>query len=193
MAFFPLSPLDLDCADLVLTPGRRDGFEHLCGYEMTSERRIGPRTDRKAAAILFPFALIADLNDAQNRVFLHHNHPSSQALSPTDLRQVLAFPGLAALFAHGHDGSSYVAKRGGNRLGERAIHEAEVAVAKAFGQAVGDGHLHRENAKAFYCHAIAILLMERPAINYEYRFSRVIDRKFRRVFGDDRGLIPLIG
>lgn len=193
MAFFPLSPIDLECADLVLTRGRRDGFEHLSGYETTTGRRIGPRTDRKAGAILFPSALIADLNDRENRVVLHHNHPSSQALSPTDLRQVLAFPGLAALFAHGHDGSSYAVERGAIRLGERGVQDAEVQVAKAFREAVGDGRLHRDNAKAFYCHAIAILLTKRGVINYGYQFSRVIDRKCRRIFGDDQGLMQFIG
>ncbi|WP_316159633.1 PLxRFG domain-containing protein [Bradyrhizobium sp. SZCCHNRI3042] len=102
---FPIregEPLGAQAQAHVLKRGIATGAEHLIAYDKNGEVISYGRGGR--TNISMPPALTAAMNDPNERVVVHHNHPSDSLLSPVDIA-MLSKPGLAAVWAHGHRGS----------------------------------------------------------------------------------------
>jgi hypothetical protein len=96
------TPLGEQAQNFVVRRGRLTKTEHLVALDANgnaishlegSEHRVGMSDDLKRALL-----------DPNARVVVHHNHPDNTALSIQDWAQ-FAYPGLHAVWAHGHEGA----------------------------------------------------------------------------------------
>ena len=89
--------------DEVLKRGRATGNEHLMLISPDGSSAFelaGSPTNTGSSPEMFKV-----MNDPASDVIAHHNHPSSRSLSNSDV-SFLVRPGMSAVWAHGHDGTS---------------------------------------------------------------------------------------
>lgn len=90
--------------DFTLAMGRKTGNEWLAAIGPNGDAVWTQEGDQRSINFLPQFEQMA-LNPASDMV-VHHNHPSGRSLSAPDV-SILAFPGIKAVWAHGHNGNVY--------------------------------------------------------------------------------------
>jgi hypothetical protein len=103
-------------ADLVFTAGRRDGFEHIAAVDQSSGQILHMRTDGRAGSVGLDLGRVMEF--PTDSIVVHHNHPSSTALSEPDLL-MLRFPAFSHIVAVGHNGNVSIARLGEAFRGDR--------------------------------------------------------------------------
>jgi hypothetical protein len=82
-----------------------DGFEWVAAYSVSSPATLFLCSEQKQALSgISP--TVAHLLESQSSA-LHHNHPSSDPLSPGDYKSFQTFPLLQEIYAYGHDRLSW--------------------------------------------------------------------------------------
>jgi len=102
--------LDTEQRDYVLENGRTNGVEFLSNYDMETGEILG-RADGEKSFVGFPPDLLLAISDVTRQISLHHNHPKSSSFSGQDLFMLNEYEGMREIWAHGHNGSSYFARR----------------------------------------------------------------------------------
>jgi N12 class adenine-specific DNA methylase len=97
----PGQPLGRQAQAHVIERGRRTGLEHMVAFDEGGNVLANGHGSHHDIEV--PANLIAALDNPKSRIVVHHNHPSDGSLSTVDISQ-LARPGLAAIWAHGHNG-----------------------------------------------------------------------------------------
>jgi hypothetical protein len=93
----------------ILDEGTRTGMEHLTVADVQTGAVLSGRSGRQDG-VDFDQITIDALADPVSRLVMQHNHPRSSSFSGADLA-ALGQPGATAIFAHGHNGTDYVALR----------------------------------------------------------------------------------
>lgn len=107
--------LDQEQKDYVVRNGQRANREFLTSYDNATGEAIAPEMG-SVNHVTIPDTLMALYRDPMRSITSHHNHPGSSSFSPQDLSMVSDMPGLKGLWAHGHNGSSFYAEKGTDRL-----------------------------------------------------------------------------
>ncbi|MCV0395491.1 MAG: hypothetical protein K5872_22345 [Rhizobiaceae bacterium] len=89
--------------DKVVAAGRKDGIEHLS--VVGADGKVVSEGAGKANFVSFPPGLVEKFLTEGADLVAHHNHPAGTSLSRPDI-SFLAYPGLTAVWAHGHEGTS---------------------------------------------------------------------------------------
>lgn len=100
-----------DAEAFVLGNGRRNGREFFVAYDLRDGREVGRGGGVAEDMAFLPTDLVQVLSERAARVMLHHNHPNGFSLSLKDISVLFGHPGLHELIVHGHDGSSFGARR----------------------------------------------------------------------------------
>ena len=107
-------PIGGEAQNYVLEHGRKTGFEHLIAIGKNG-KPLAPIAGSKTGVGITP-ELDAAIRDHGESVVIHHNHPSNNSLSGADIH-MLTYPGLASVWAHGHEGGVYKAELHDNAKG----------------------------------------------------------------------------
>lgn len=97
-------PIGHQAQQAVLERGRATGVEHLVALDKDGNAIVWGRGIRNN--IQPPERLLSAALDPNAEIVVHHNHPLNSALSGGDIA-MFAFPGVASVWAHGHDGAVY--------------------------------------------------------------------------------------
>lgn len=97
-------PIGHQAQQAVLERGRATGIEHLVALDKDGNAMVWGRGIRNN--IQPPERLLSAALDPNAEIVIHHNHPLNSALSGGDIA-MFAFPGVASVWAHGHDGAVY--------------------------------------------------------------------------------------
>jgi hypothetical protein len=87
----------------VVGQGKRTGNEWVVGFDGQGNVRLHQEGTDKSGGTTPEFDAL--LLDATADAVAHHNHPRSTTASLTDAAHLI-YPGLSAIWAHGHDGTS---------------------------------------------------------------------------------------
>ncbi|MCB1460896.1 MAG: strawberry notch family protein [Nitratireductor sp.] len=161
----------------VVEAGKRDGVEHLVMIDGHGNR-IGVNSGSKNN-VQFTEEMLSQIRREDAHLIVHHNHPSSHSLSPADIMQ-LANPGIYAVYAHGHNGTSFRASLNRdvreslmgypareNLLWLRDAAERAYAVGyRILNQRTSSGKMKIEDAQAVDAHLMNLILRESGMIDY---------------------------
>jgi N12 class adenine-specific DNA methylase/predicted RNA methylase len=101
----PRSPtLAADARDIVVSRGRATDREHIIALNAQGQVVING-AGVKSNVNLTPEAFTL-LKNADEQIVIHHNHPNNSSVSGPDVA-MLAYPGVVAIYAHGHNGRSF--------------------------------------------------------------------------------------
>lgn len=157
--------LDAVERDYVLETGRETMTEHLVAYDARTgaviERKEGDRS-----SVEFTPSLVAALDDPKNRIILHHNHPRSSSLSLPDMMVVTKRQGAAAIYAHGHNGSVFYARRGRKVFRKKTVDTVESAVQRSLQILISRGVMSVPDANLMHHHLIWLHLHKLEQITY---------------------------
>lgn len=167
--------LDGDARSYVVGHGKATGCEYLFAYDLDTEKEICRHSDGEPERVGIPATLAAAGADARRRIVIHHNHPNGSSLSAADLRLFEYLPGVAAIFAHSHDGKTYgttILQRG--NIG-RALRQVQGVVTE----------WHRSNALVapatrldgawITTHVLCLILQAAGLI--DYRFHKIAEQR----------------
>lgn len=170
----PLAPQDLALRAQVLGAATAEGAagEHLAARNLVDGREWPALTSGERNRVEIPADLRAVLADPAAQVALHHDHPDGTSFSAADLRLLDRYPGLQAVFAHGHDGTSYQAGRAASAAPvAEAEKVARAAVAQELARAVSNGRLWSRESAEFRRHAVNAAMAKAGVINYIVHWS----------------------
>lgn len=105
-----MPPWSIHARSDVLSKGIARGIEFLAGMDESTGLLVAEASGTRGNVVIPP-ALLAAIDDPKRRISVHHNHPGSSSFSTDDLIQLSGRPGMSDLWAHGHDGSAYRARR----------------------------------------------------------------------------------
>jgi len=180
----PLAPQDLALRAQVLGAATAEGAagEHLAARNLVDGREWAALTSGERNKVEIPADLRAVLADPAAQVALHHDHPDATSFSATDLRLLDRYPGLQAVFAHGHDGTSYQAGRAAEAVSvAEAEKVARAAVAQELARAVSTGRLWSRESAEFRRHAVNAAMAKAGVINYIVHWSPGAEQRWNDV------------
>jgi hypothetical protein len=90
--------------DYLIGRGKETGNEHLVIYDSRTKSVMESGTSGQNNKVSFSPEVKKLINDPNNDLAIHHNHPADRALSNKDL-QSLAGRGVGSIVAHTHDGN----------------------------------------------------------------------------------------
>lgn len=159
--------LDREAESYVRTKGIEDNVEFLVAYNRTDGRELTRHSSGEKHHVSFTPEFVKAIENADNQVIAHHNHPSSTSLSGQDVAMLWHYPGLRRLYAHGHDGTSYWAEIAGRQIPipdlepriRRDVHNALQALVTA-------KEIRIDQAWRTEGHAVMLILQELGAIKY---------------------------
>jgi N12 class adenine-specific DNA methylase len=120
----PNRPAGQQAQDYLLRQGISTGLEHLLAIDEKGNAVLHLRGQAKNVA--FDDDMLKAFADANNRLAVHHTHPSNGALSEGDIG-MLGWPGVESIWAHGHGGNvtrGALTDFGRSLLGPDAKHNA---------------------------------------------------------------------
>lgn len=172
----PLEAEDLVLRRQVLAAGSVEGAigEHLAARDLRTGHVWPVVTSGERERVDIPATLKDALLDPTGQIVLHHNHPDSKSLSAQDLAVVLAHPGCAAAYAHGHDGTTYKVQPGplGRRGDLRALDMvAQTTVGRQLERQAMKGRLWPAEVAAYRRHAVNEALARAGVIDYTVAWS----------------------
>lgn len=179
-------------ADFLIVRGARTGHESLIATDALTGQMYDASTSNKERTVAFSPAVAEAIENPKNALIIQHNHPSSTALSSTDIAS-LAHPGLRWAIAHGHDRSYTAARLVDGFFAHRDLSTPD-AIATAFRQIdrvyrAAEDAIHRElqrmvtNSEVTIPEATSVgrlmvgYAMHRAGI-LEYRASKAIPARF---------------
>lgn len=163
----------------VLDKGKATGVEHLVAYDdMTGE--VIERKKGKKSSVSFSQELITALANPNNRIVLHHNHPGSSSLSYQDLKVVTGQPGAKAIWAHGHNGSSFYAEPGEFALKRTTVDAISGALLNALQKLINLGAVKIEEAQLLHNHLTWLAVHHVGQIKYIAELSGESKAAFER-------------
>lgn len=163
----------------VLDKGKATGVEHLVAYdEMTGE--VLERKKGKKSSVSFSPSLIDALANPRNRIILHHNHPGSSSLSLPDMMVVTQQPGAKAIWAHGHNGSSFYAEPGEFALKKETVNAISGALLTALQKLINLGVVKIEDAQLLHNHLTWLAVHDVGQIKYIAELSGESKAAFER-------------
>lgn len=157
---------DADMKAYTLTEGMKKGKEHLVVYDAATGKAFPPVTDGKKGSVSFPPWMMEELKKPENRIVLHHNHPSSSSFSPADLSIIHDLPGAKAIWAHGHNGSSYYAETGPRKMGSQGYAFLRKQSQQWMQRKVNTKEISESDANLIYYHLVTRLVAHRGYITY---------------------------
>jgi hypothetical protein len=179
-----------DAAAELIQIGKDTGVEHLRAYNVATNE-IEHEAEGQRSRVEVPDELHAAMSDPANSIIVQHNHPGSTALSPADLTTLSNFPGLAAVVAHGHDGTFSAAMlKDGQPIDPNDIKSVEKDLTQGFSQAARDGTLNYNDANKFFADARNRVLNYGGKIDYVSSFDpppavqSIITDTARKLYGD---------
>jgi predicted kinase len=192
----PPGPLGRSAQDYLIAKGRETGLEHLLVVDRDGSIVAHGRgsADNVGISPHFEDALF----DPNRGMVLHHNHPRNTPLSDSDLAH-LAFPGLKAIWAHGHNGNVTRAELtpAGSRLVSRvttpvgfqalrqAASDAATLLRPTMRGLIDSAKLSHQDSFETYFHMISRAMQRAGVIAYDY--TPHLDRHI-----DQLGLDPYI-
>lgn len=176
-----IKPDTRDATDraLVLERGRKNGKEHLICYDEATGETVATKQGNKSS-VTFPPELVAMLNDKANAIILHHNHPGSTSLSLPDVLVATKRPGAAGIWAHGHNGSSYFAKRGAKAFSEATYRAIAKQVRAALQGLITRRIITLEEAVLMDNHLVWLAVQAKGQLDYEYELDGDSLKAFNR-------------
>jgi SPP1 gp7 family putative phage head morphogenesis protein len=150
--------------DYVLDNGRRDGIEYMSAISAKTFQVLGTNKGKRSSVVL-PDEALARLSDKDAEMILHHNHPSSNSLSPADVF-VAAWRGVKELWAHGHNGSSYVVRNPKSWKVKATHTRAQNQVSRVMQDLVNRDVISVSDANRVYWHTVNRLLSRRGHFEY---------------------------
>jgi SPP1 gp7 family putative phage head morphogenesis protein len=157
---------DADMRAYTVTQGRKTGNEHLVVYDAATGKAYPPVTDGKKGSVSFPDWLEKAMREPENSFVLHHNHPGSTSFSQADLLALAEYRGAKGIWAHGHNGSSYYAELGEQKLDQRGYGSAFVEAKRWLQTRVNTQEIAPEDANAVFQHLVTLLLQKRSLVTY---------------------------
>lgn len=158
--------LDEELKTYTLTEGRKKGKEHLAIYDAATGDTFPRVTDGKKGSVSFPPWMLAELTDPSRQIVLHHNHPSSSSFSPADLQIIHDFKGAKAIWAHGHNGSSYYAEVGPRKMTTQGYNFLRKQAQQWMQRKVNTKEITTTDANLIYYHIVTRLVERRGYIAY---------------------------
>jgi SPP1 gp7 family putative phage head morphogenesis protein len=154
--------------DFTRSQGIKTGHEW--GLVHDARGRIIARVSSgKRNAVEFSPSQIPEMYDADASVTFHHNHPSSSTFSPEDVRAFVAARGLDKLFAHGHDGSTYVMRSLDRRLAAVSLDRAQKRAETRMAAFVASGEMTSRDAFFLAHHVRMRVLADLGLVEYRFR------------------------
>lgn len=166
----PLTPEDLarmdsEAREYVLSNGRANGVEFLEAVDVATGDRF--RLSGDVSSVTLTDELRAIFSDPARKITIHHNHPSSNSLSPADLLTTVYYAGIKKTWAHGHNGSAYGVSAGRVPLKEADIKRVRAAVNRGFNRHFSEiGSVDEVNA--LFWHTVNLRLHRLGYIRYEH-------------------------
>jgi hypothetical protein len=164
----------------VLNHGRSTGNERYVAYDQHGE--IVSQANGDTRTVDFTPELKAMIFDPRSDVVIHHNHPSGRSLSRADI-VALAYPGLRAIWATGHNANVYRAELTpefkalgydplvtNDRL-KILYGAADNAIYMNVRQATVDGHLTVDEANDVYGHLVNLVLRDAGVLDYQTNYD----------------------
>lgn len=125
----------------------------------------------KVSSVEWTPSQMPEFDAPDQRVTFHHNHPSSSSFSTQDFRALSGSRGLARLFAHGHDGSTYRADPLRRAELAKAADRMDAKAKLHLGLPVMRGEISPDDAFWISAHVRALALHQLGYIDYEARLS----------------------
>lgn len=164
--------LDGELKSYVLDNGRRENREFLWAYDRKTGEKLGQNLGT-TSHVAIPEDMAAAMLDHNAEIVAHHNHPSSSSFSWADLFQVTNSPGLAGLWAHGHNGSSYyaegvrpLAKSAFDAASNQIRNELQTLINNAYQTDKALAETLIPAAGKMHGHAVSMLLQKQKYITY---------------------------
>lgn len=151
----------------LIEKGKASGVEHLSAYNSVTGMTFSSSGSKHFVGISKELerAMLA----ARSKVVVHHNHPNSRSFSPQDMLMVGRYRGMSELYAHGHDGSSYLTT-GLEKFGQLALDKANNAAAAPFLARAAEFHSRADMSELFH-HVVTMALKKSNLVAYEFEFS----------------------
>lgn len=182
----PVAPIALTGADrraqeVLLTLGKAHKVEFLTALDDAGTPVVAPYRGEKSAVGFSP-ELVRLISDPANKIAVHHNHPGSNSLSPQDLHVLSLAPGMESIWAHGHDGSIYRARRAG-RAFEKKHAETMRRSFETYvrGLMVAGRPIEVDDVNNIYFHVVNLMLAKARRIQYEAELSPERAKSFARL------------
>lgn len=176
-----MTPGDLLTRDLLRRLGKRDKVEFLQAVDEKG-RTVVPVYRGKARDVHISDELAEQILDPAKRIVIHHNHPGSSSLSPADLHMMNVAPGLARVWAHGHDGSSYSAMRGANPYAKHFSEGLVQTINGRFNSLIHGGEkISPDDINKVYWHMVNLILHKQKRIDYAAVLSKERQDAFNRL------------
>jgi N12 class adenine-specific DNA methylase len=162
---------------VVTERGKATGREYLIGIDDRGQVVLNGAGNE--ANTNMTVEALAKLDDPAQNIVVHHNHPSGSSFSPSDIA-FLASPGIAVVYAHGHNDLSFRAaltpdarsliagmspKDARKEIGQIAIY-ANDRVFKPVNLLTRKGTVSVADAKAAHSHIAATILSQAGVIDY---------------------------
>lgn len=167
-----MTPGDLATREILLKLGRRDKVEFLQAVDEAG-KTVVPVYRGKSASVGISEELERLIIDPAQRIAIHHNHPGSSSLSANDLNMMNVAPGLSRVWAHGHDGSVYSAKRGVNPYAKHMSEGLVKTINGRFSALIHGGEkINVADINKVYWHMVNLILHKQKRIEYEAVLSK---------------------
>ncbi|MBL8672746.1 MAG: hypothetical protein JNK11_18955 [Alphaproteobacteria bacterium] len=172
-------------AATILDLGRRLGHQWLAGYDLASGETLPVASSHRREAVLLEGAAAKAAMDPHRRLVLHINRPSSRSFSTADLVALAGSPGIVALIAHGHDGTTYAAARSGTVVAPMRLLEVDAMVAPIAWDGLAylarAGVITAAEADRLAAHVVNMAFANGGAIAYDVRWSIAMERRIRAI------------
>lgn len=154
----------------VLAWGERTGNERLVGYD-ERDGLLLPGSNGTRSQCNFTPEMQRLASDPNARLVVHHNHPSSASLSGEDMLLLSRNPGLSRVWAHGHNGSSYLVERGKKALTRRAFDAAHDVSYEQMFKLIRQRVMTSADGNLLQAHLRALILHDRGLIKYKAKLA----------------------
>jgi SPP1 gp7 family putative phage head morphogenesis protein len=164
-------PIDVAAAEAredVLRIGRATNSEVVSAYDATG-RNIGVWSSGSADRV--SLAPASELRSSKHSITVHHNHPNDMSFSVADYAAFDTNPGMARLYAHGHDGSDYILERVSSRPIGAMADRVSVAVRNEAIDAILAGEIDDETMDRLFHHVVGKVMDRLGVVNYRAKLG----------------------
>lgn len=164
-----------EAEDYVRQRGLATGVEHLRWIDYATGQLIDDTNTGTTNYVQFTDAMRIAMADRNRQIEAHHNHPSGSSFSSQDLAVLgdrTNYPGLVRLFAHGHDGSRYLASEASSSAGDA------LNVLRASG--IGTEFFAGSQGFQVLAHARVTAVERVGMVKYDYQLSADLDDLIKR-------------
>lgn len=165
-----------EAKEYVVRKGKETGIEHGVIVRQDGTSVILSTDGNRSNWLEITPEKAPDLFKGDERVLeVHHNHPSSNSFSKSDIEFGTSLKPLKRIHAHGHNGSSYRAEllldAGKSDEVGKAFRNADETIKGHITRAIIQGRVDNAVANAYHYHVLNLALDEAGVINYEAEFA----------------------